>query len=109
MAEEQKTKKNTQDAERGRSIQIKAKDEDLKGAYSNLMQVLHTKEEFILDFFLVSPPQGILSSRVVMSPGHIKRMTRALQENISRYEEKFGKIAEAKVPETSIGFKAREN
>jgi len=32
-------------------IQIKAKDEDLKGSYSNLMQILHTKEEFILDFF----------------------------------------------------------
>ncbi len=34
-------------------IQIKVKDEDLKGAYSNLMQILHTKEEFILDFFLL--------------------------------------------------------
>ena len=33
-------------------IQIKAKDEDLKGIYSNLMQILHTKEEFILDFLL---------------------------------------------------------
>ena len=32
-------------------IKIRAKDEQLKGVYSNLMQILHTKEEFILDFF----------------------------------------------------------
>ncbi len=93
-----------------KQIQIKAKDEDIKGAYSNLMQIVHTKEEFILDFFLASPPQGILSSRVIMSPGHIKRMIKALQENLVKYEEKFGKIEEAKGPEVSeegegkIGF-----
>jgi hypothetical protein len=90
-----------------KQIKIKAKDEALKGNYSNLMQVLHTKEEFILDFFLVSPPEGILTSRVIMSPGHLKRMIGALQENIKKYEEKFGKIEEAKAPaenETKIGF-----
>ncbi|MGB2761979.1 MAG: DUF3467 domain-containing protein [Minisyncoccales bacterium] len=94
-----------------KQIQIKAKDEDIKGVYSNLMQVVHTKEEFILDFFLASPPQGILSSRVIMSPGHIKRMLKALQENLAKYEDKFGKIEEAKSPdvreegEGKIGFR----
>jgi hypothetical protein len=85
-------------------IQIKAKDEDLKGDYSNMMQVLHTKEEFVLDFFFVSPPQGVLCSRVIMNPGHFKRMIRALQTNIEGYEEKFGKIVEAEIPEAKIGF-----
>jgi len=89
-------------------IKIKVKDEELKGNYSNLMQVLHTKEEFILDFFLVSPPEGILTSRVVMSPGHLKRLIKALQENIGKYEEKFGKIQEAEVPETKLGFNVEE-
>lgn len=86
-----------------KKLKIKAKDEDLKGNYSNLMQIMHTKEEFVLDFFLVSPPQGILSSRVIMSPGHIKRMIRALEENLGKYENKFGKIEEAPAPETKIG------
>ncbi|PIP25180.1 MAG: hypothetical protein COX34_00040 [Candidatus Nealsonbacteria bacterium CG23_combo_of_CG06-09_8_20_14_all_36_12] len=85
-------------------IQIKAKDDDLKGSYSNLMQVLHTKEEFMLDFFLISPPTGVLASRVIMSPGHLKRMVKALQENLGKYEEKFGKIEEAEAPEAKIGF-----
>jgi len=90
-----------------KEIKIKGKDEDLKGNYSNLMQVFHSKEEFVLDFFLVSPPQGILTSRIIMSPGHLKRMIKALQENIEKYEEKFGRIEEAKAPanqEAEIGF-----
>jgi len=91
-----------------KKINIKARDKDLKGSYSNLMQVLHTKEEFLLDFFLVSPPNGILVSRIVMSPSHIKRMVGALEENVSKYEEKFGKIEVARVPERKIGFQPGE-
>ena len=85
-------------------IQIKAQDEDLKGKYSNLMRITHTKEEFVLDFFLAVPPQGTLASRVVVSPGHVKRMIKALQENIEKYEGKFGKIEEAEAPEQPLGF-----
>jgi UTP:GlnB (protein PII) uridylyltransferase len=85
-------------------IQIRAKDDDLKGNYSNSMQIIHTKDDFMLDFFMITPPNGVLASRVIMSPGHIKRMTKALKENIEKYEEKFGKIEAAEVPETKIGF-----
>jgi len=87
-----------------KQIKIKAKDDDLKGRYSNLMQIIHTKDEFILDFFFVSPPQGILNSRVVVSPGHFKRMIKALQENIGKYEQKFGEIEMADIPEQKFGF-----
>lgn len=85
-------------------IKIKAKDDDLRGVYSNMMRISHNKEEFILDFFMVFPPQGNLVSRVIMNPGHLKRMIKALQENIERYEEKFGSIEEAEAPERKIGF-----
>jgi len=85
-------------------IKIKTRDKDLKGSYSNLLRILHNKEEFLFDFFLVSPPEGILSSRVIMSPGHVKRMLRALEENVKKYEEKFGQVAEADTPEASLGF-----
>ncbi|MBD3208156.1 MAG: DUF3467 domain-containing protein [Candidatus Nealsonbacteria bacterium] len=92
-----------------KQIKIKVREEDLKGKYSNLMQILHTKEEFVLDFFLVTPPQGILTSRIVMSPGHLKRMIKALQENLERYEDKFGEIESAQSPEQKIGFRMGEN
>ena len=91
-----------------KQIKIKVKDEDLKGKYSNLMQILHTKEEFILDFFLLSPPQGVLTSRLVVSPSHLKRMAVALKDNIEKYETKFGKIEVTEVSKESLGFKIEE-
>jgi hypothetical protein len=87
-----------------KQIQIKAQDEELKGKYSNLMQITHTQDEFVLDYFLVVPPQGTLASRVILSPGHLKRMLKALEDNIGKYESKFGKIQEAESPEAPIGF-----
>jgi hypothetical protein len=36
-----------------------------------------------------------LRSRVITSPEHAKRILRALQENLRRYEESFGTIEEA--------------
>ncbi len=87
-----------------KQIKIGARNEDLKGVYSNLMQIIHNKEEFILDFFLNAPPGGMLVSRVIMNPGHLKRMNRTLQENMEKYEEKFGKIREGQAPKEKIGF-----
>lgn len=86
-------------------IQIKATDEKLKGDYSNVMQIMHTKEEFVMDFLNVFPPTGTLNSRIIVSPGHFKRMVKAVQENLEKYESTFGKIEESEAPQ-SIGFKA---
>jgi len=86
-------------------VQIKATDEKLKGEYSNMMQILHTKEEFVLDFLNIFPPTGTLNSRVIVSPGHFKRMVKAVEENLKKYESQFGKIAEADAPREEIGFK----
>ena len=76
-------------------VEIKAKDDVLKGEYANVAQVAHTKEEFILDFMSVFPPQGVLASRVIMSPGHFKRMIKAMQDNLYKYESQFGNIDES--------------
>ncbi len=87
-------------------ISIKASEEKIKGEYSNVMQITHTKEEFVLDFLNIFPPHGTLNSRVILSPGHFKRMAKALEENLKRYEAAFGKIEESKEPASSIGFRA---
>jgi len=63
-------------------LQVKAKDDDLKGAYSNLIQITHMKEEFVFDFFFSAPPQGILINRIVVSPGHAKRIAAALTDAV---------------------------
>jgi hypothetical protein len=81
--------------------------EHLKGGiYSNSMVVSHTREEFIMDFMMVAPPTGAVTSRVILSPGHMKRIIAALQDNMKKYEEKFGIISQAEEPgKGKIGFK----
>jgi hypothetical protein len=72
------------------------------GVYSNLMMVSHRKEEFVLDFLFVQPQRSTqgqaianLRARVITSPEHMKRILKAMQENIARYEKAFGPIEEA--------------
>ncbi len=88
-------------------IQIKATDEKMKGEYANMMQVMHTKEEFALDFLNVFPPTGILNARIIVSPGHMKRIVVALSENLKIYESQFGEVVAAEIPKNSIGFEVR--
>ncbi len=79
-------------------VGIKITDEILRGVYANNMVVAHSKEEFFVDFINAIPPQGIVTARVIISPGHMKRIIRALSDNMNRYEAKFGEIAEAPEP-----------
>ncbi len=92
------------DRQKQRKIKIKTSDETLKGRHTNFMQVSHSKEEFVLDFFLLHPPVGQMLARFVTSPGHAKRIATAIMENIKQYEQKFEKVKEADRPETGIGF-----
>jgi hypothetical protein len=80
-------------------LDVKIADDEMKGRYANLLRVTHTREEFILDFIQMAPPQGIVSARVVTSPAHLKRIVRALAANLARYEEAFGAVPESSGPE----------
>lgn len=87
------------------TIPVQAAPQDLKGVYANQAQVLHTGEEFVLDFFTVVPPAGALSARVVLSPSHFKRLLRAMEENLKKYEDQFGTISLAVTADRKIEFK----
>lgn len=76
------------------SIPVKIPEETLRGVYANQMVVRHTREEFVLDFLNVFPPEAIVNARVVVSPGHLKRLIRALQDNLARYEKAFGIVVD---------------
>ncbi len=81
--------------------------EHLKGGvYCNNLIVSHTKEEFIMDFMMITPPASTVTARVIMSPGHMKRTVAALKSNLERYEKDIGIIPEAPEPNTkdNIGF-----
>jgi hypothetical protein len=79
-------------------LNVKISDDELRGRYSNLLRIAHTREEFILDFINLLPPQGIVSARILTSPGHLKRIIRALSDNLARYEQTYGTIQEAAEP-----------
>jgi hypothetical protein len=89
-------------------MQIKADEKEMLGQYSNLVMVHHTAEEFTLNFIYLFPnvSQGKLVGSIIVSPGHAKRLLRALSENISRYEAQFGPIPEGPTPvsEPNVGF-----
>jgi hypothetical protein len=85
------------------SIQIKVSEETFKGTYSNAAIISHTQGEFVLDFISVFHGKGVLSSRVIVSPGNAKHILRALGEGISSYEKKFGDIREAEGAKVDIG------
>ena len=76
-------------------IEIQLDPEILKGIYANVTNIGHTQEEFLIDFLLIQhqpAPFGKLVSRVIVSPGHARRLLGALQDNIRKYEENYGKL-----------------
>jgi uncharacterized protein YcsI (UPF0317 family) len=89
-------------------IQIKADEKELLGQYSNLVVIHHNAEEFTLNFIYLFPtvPQGKLVGSMIVSPVHAKRLMRALQENVSRYEAQYGALPEGPGPgpEPNVGF-----
>lgn len=85
-------------------IQIKATDEMMKGVYANMANIFHNKEEFVLDFMNIFQSTGTLNARVILSPGHMKRMVLAMQENLKKYEEQFGNVEASEAPSNTIGF-----
>jgi hypothetical protein len=103
------------DQQQPQQMQVKISDEVLRGSYSNALSVQHTKEEFVIDFMTLFPPNGIVGARVFSQPSSFKKMVAALTENLSRYEATFGKIEDAVKSDASslthtesnkIGFRA---
>jgi hypothetical protein len=75
-------------------IQLQVDEPIAQGTYSNIVLINHTENEFVLDFAYLQPgnPVAKVRSRIISSPRHTKRLLAALQKNVERYEERFGKI-----------------
>jgi len=78
--------------EQAQSVQINTNDEMMRGRYANTLLVNHSSEEFILDWLLNSPSGTHLTSRIIVSPAHMKRIIETLHSNLAQYEQKFGAI-----------------
>lgn len=91
----------------GQQIQIDIDENTAQGVYSNLALISHSESEVVFDFIFVQPqaPKAKVRSRVITSPLHAKRFLYALEDNIKKYEAKFGEIKISPVEKNqSVGF-----
>jgi hypothetical protein len=75
-------------------LQIQLDDEIANGHYCNMALVNHSETEFTLDFIYVQPqqPRAKVKSRIITNPKHMKRLLLAMQDNLAKFESKFGRI-----------------
>ena len=75
-------------------LQIELTPDKAQGEYANFAIITHSSSEFIVDFARMLPgiQKAQVRSRVILAPEHAKRLLAALQENVMRYEQEFGKI-----------------
>jgi hypothetical protein len=79
-------------------IRIDIDEKAAAGHYSNLAVISHNENEFILDFIFAHPPKGVVTSRVITSPAHAKRLLKALRENLEMFEKQFGPVKDTPEP-----------
>lgn len=85
---------------------------DLEAIYTNFAIITHSPSEIVIDFARLLPgaPKAKVHARVVMTPLNAKLLLKALEDNLAKYEERFGEVrvpAETgfEVQDRTIGFK----
>jgi hypothetical protein len=75
-------------------IQVEIDPTTANGVFVNSALVNHTETEFTLDLIYVQPqsPKATVRARVITTPKHMKRLLHAIQDNIGKYEARFGAI-----------------
>ena len=88
-------------------IKIELDDNVGQGEYANFAVVTHSPAEFVIDYIRVLPgmTKSKVKSRIIMAPMHAKTLMMALQDNIKKYENKFGEIKVPKGGGPSPDFK----
>ena len=87
-------------------LNIEMSDEVAEGIYSNLAIISHSNTEFIIDFLKIMPnmPKAKVKSRIVLTPQHAKRLMRALEDNMQKYEQTHGKASDTNSNQFTVPF-----
>lgn len=90
----------------GQQINIELGEKEAEGIYSNLAIITHSPAEFIIDFTRIVPgvPKAKVHARIITTPQHAKMFLRALNDNIDKFEAKFGEIKTDISPNQHFGF-----
>lgn len=81
-------------------ISIELSEDIAEGIYSNLAVITHSNSEFVIDFIKMMPgvPKAKVKSRIVLTPQHAKRLMKALNDNIKKFEQVHGAIKDTEMP-----------
>ena len=93
--------------QQGQQINIELGEKEAEGIYSNLAIITHSPAEFVIDFTRVLPgvPKAKVHARLIMTAQHAKLLMHALQDNITKFENKFGEIKiHGEPPGLGFGF-----
>ncbi len=88
-------------------IQMELREPEAEGIYSNLVMIGHSPSEIIFDFARLLPgtPKARVFARIIMTPQNAKALLKTLDDNLKKYEEKFGEIKLQGMPDQkNIGF-----
>ena len=77
-----------------------------EGTYSNLAIINRSVSEFVVDFVNIMPgiPKSKVKSRIILTPQHAKRLSKALQDNVKRFEQAHGEIKDYDKPPVPLNF-----
>lgn len=66
----------------------------LEAIYSNFVVLTHSPSEIVFDFARLLPraPKAKVHARVIMTPMNAKLLYKALEDNLTKFEERFGEI-----------------
>lgn len=97
---------STKDLSKKGQINIELDDKVAEGTYSNLAIINHSVSEFVVDFVNIMPgtPKSKVKSRIILTPQHAKRLTKALNDNIKRFEKTHGEIKDYDQPPVPLNF-----
>jgi hypothetical protein len=87
-------------------ISLELGEKESEGIYSNLALIAHSPSEFFIDFARIMPgvKKTKVYARIVMTPQNARMLLNALEQNIKKFEERFGKIKVQGRQEGEIGF-----
>ncbi|MDP4176321.1 MAG: DUF3467 domain-containing protein [Bacteroidota bacterium] len=103
---------NQNEPQKSQQISIELGEKEAEGIYSNLAIITHSPAEFVIDFTRVVPgvQKAKVHARIITTPQHAKMLLLALNDNIQKFEQRFGEIKiEAQPGQEQFGFMNAKN
>jgi len=99
-------KKMSEEMKPQQQINVEIGEKEAEGIFSNFVLIAHSSSEFIIDFARLLPglPKAKVFARILMTPQHALLLRNAMEDNIKKFEDRFGKIRLVSREDEAKGF-----